>query len=93
MLKQASGFDRNDEDEDRHRLVVATEAQPIPTASGPRRRSAPTSMAGILKVRAAALQAISLIHSVSSSLNLSYILGLGVGELAGLGFEPKRGPV
>ena len=55
MLKQSSGFDRNNENEDRHRLVVVTEAQLIPMASGPWRRDASTLMAGILKVRVAAL--------------------------------------
>ena len=64
----ASGFDRKDEDEDRHRLVVVTEAQPIPTVSGPRQHNAPMSMVDILKVRVATLQAISFIHSHALSL-------------------------
>lgn len=82
MLMQATGLDRNDSSDDRQRLVVATEAQPTPTASGHRRRSAAMSMAGKLKVRAAALHAISA--SLSSS-KLSSGLRLRYGEPDGPG--------
>lgn len=47
--KEAKGFDRTEEADDRHKVVPATDAKPIPTANGPRVRSAPISAAGTWK--------------------------------------------
>lgn len=47
MLRDAKGIWRLEVEEDRHKVVPATEAQPTPMAKGVLERSAATSNAGM----------------------------------------------
>lgn len=74
MPKQANGFDRNDAEEDRHKLVPTTDAQPIPAATGARVHTARTSIAGRYNDLAAHHTILSTFNSKHQSLSRTMLL-------------------